>query len=128
MKKLWFLFIALILLASCSKTISPNDIDKVSIGMSQEKITDILGNPDKKTTDHKKLTEYYDGIVMLYASKIDYNKEENDENLVYDDYSDTYIALKEKKNVELFEYETSDEDQKIYIYFLNNEVSFFFNY
>ena len=128
MKKLWFLFIALILLASCSKTISPNDIDKVSIGMSQEKITDILGNPDKKTTDRKKLTEYYDGIVMLYASKIDYNKEENDENLVYDDYSDTYIALKEKKNVELFEYETSDEDQKIYIYFLNNEVSFFFNY
>ncbi|MHC5249137.1 lipoprotein [Enterococcus sp. LJL90] len=128
MKKVLFLLGILLMFTGCSNNISPEDVSKISLGMSPEKVKTILGEPTKATTDRKELTTEYFTIATLYAVDIEFDENEEDKYRGYDEYSEVHQALDNKENVELFEYKTNEESRNIYIYFVNDEVSFFFDY
>lgn len=128
MKKLLLLIFLTIFLSSCSKPISPQDVSKISFGMSSDKVVEILGRPTLKTTDRSELSGKYDGLTMLYITKIELDENEDNKTRGYDEYSDIYSAINDKENVELFTYETNKNNHDIYIYFLNDKVSFFYDY
>lgn len=127
-KRIVGLFILIICLSGCSSTISAGDVSKISLGMSQEKVEELLGSPDIKTTDRDELTTKYDSISTLYASQIEFDDTEDNKNRGYEEYSETFSAIGNKENVELYIYNTKKDSEKIYIYFINEKVSFFYSF
>ncbi|MBV7391092.1 outer membrane protein assembly factor BamE [Enterococcus sp. ALS3] len=124
-KVLLFALFLLLLSACSSNKVSKNDLSKISLDMSQQKVESILGTPSIKTTDRDELTSKYDSIVMIYASRIEFDKKEANKNRGYDEYSGVFNALKEKKNVELYVY-TINKNEALYIYFIDGKTDFFF--
>ena len=130
MKKFLLLLVPILflfLVSGCNSKVSPDDISKISLGMSPDKVVDVLGKPSKQTTDRDELTGNYDNLATLYASKIEFDENEDDKYRGYGEYHDVFNAIKNKENVEVYEYETNEDKHTIYIYFLNDEVSFFFD-
>ena len=128
MKKLITLMLFLLFIVSgCGTKVSAGDVSKISIDMTQSKVEDILGSPEVKTTDREELSTKYDSLSTLYASQIEFDSSESNKNRGYDEYSDTFTAINNKENVELYVYDTSDKNEKIYIYFINEKVSFFYS-
>lgn len=118
MKKAIVLFVFTFIFVGCGKTVSPDDISKISKGMSEDKVIEILGKPNERTTDRENLSQgEFSGAASINAEK----------NEQYDDYSPILTALENKENVEGFKYKTNEEKHNIYIFFLDGKVKYFFN-
>lgn len=126
-KSLALVLIFIFVLSGCGKNLTSKDISKISIDMDQEKVEEVLGKPSFKTTDRDDLTGKYDSITTIYNTRIEFDRNEEDNLRGYAEYSETYKAINEKKNVELYVYDTETEEEKIYIYFINKKVSFFYS-
>ena len=128
MKKLITLILfCVFIISGCGANVSSSDLSKISKDMTQKKVEEILGSPDVKTTDREELTNKYDSISTLYASQIEFDDSESNKNRGYDEYSETFNAINNKENVELYVYDTKIDSEKIYIYFINEKVSFFYS-
>lgn len=66
--------VAALLIAGCGKSVTKGDYDKISTGMTQEEVVNILGTPDKQFESEvggtKTETLYYQTDVGLGARAI----------------------------------------------------------
>ena len=121
MKKLLLLFLT-ILLVACGKSPDVGDTSKISKGMSEDEVVDLLGKPDFETTDRNELETTYDTYISLKVVELDLAGEDYTS---WDGASDISNAVENKENVKVYEYKLK-ENYFIHIYFLNNEVRYFY--
>lgn len=122
MKKILLIFA--FLLVGCSSSPEPGDTSSIAIGMNEDRVIDILGEPDQRTTDRNELTGEYESLTSLYAVGAEFD-DDKDEDVIYGRNNEIHTAIEEQENVEVFEYEPED-NYLIIVYFINNEVSHFY--
>lgn len=124
MKKIILLFIISSLFLIGCTTIAEGDTSKITLGMSKDNVTEILGRPDETTTDRNDLSTDYDNISTMHAVRLEFDETE-DEYVAYGRLREISDAIDEERNVELFDYHVKD-DYRTIVYFIDNEVVHFY--
>src|SRR5690625_2179170 len=125
--KLRIMGIFLLLLSGCAHSIEKGDSENIALGMSQNQVIEILGEPDYSTTNRNELSNDFYSWYSIHAFEAEDEESSYDEGEAYLSLSNFLEAIEGKKNVEAFEYKVENEFL-MHVYFLDNEVSYFYEY
>lgn len=125
--KIFLVAISALILVACGNNIEKGDTENIGTGMSQDQIIEILGEPDYSTTNRDELSNKFYTWYSIHAVEAEDDDNQYDENAAYLSLGDYLEAIEDKVNVEVFEYKIEDE-LLIHVYFLNNEVNYFYEY
>lgn len=120
MKRLLLLALTIFLVA-CGKSPEPGDTSKISKGMSEDEVTELLGKPDFQTTDREELETTYDGLSSLYAVDLEFK----DDMSGWEEVGEFLDAVEEKRNIKVYDYKLEDSS-RINVYFLDGKVLYFY--
>ena len=114
-----------VFLMGCDSKVTEGDTSKISKGMSENEVIEILGKPTIETTDRNDLQSTYDEFGTLYAVNVEFDEDKEDSNSGWTELGEFKRAVEEKRNVKVYDYKLADK-KRIIINFLDNKVSFFY--